>query len=324
MRALHAVSQFIARQYDDAINTFIELDINPAKVVALYPESIAGRLSVPQDEWISLFGGPAKVAESKPSSVHKGNEQEEGPSAAAEVPPRQPSPKDSIAGVLKTGLENIIAPAAAKDDETASVIGRRKERPKKGASPSTDPVPSSDTLYCPDEFHKSVETLMRYLSDRRPKIDGALRALSITSAQSHQMPNLSAASREELFGLPDAPLSALTPEELVRFAQIVDTALFKSYLLVRPGLLGPLCRLPNWCEVSEVEEVLRAREVGLEKMSHLADGMLNMMAEILRAHLPLQWPEDAWRGVAFVAGVSLPGYPFCVCLIRSQVEREGI
>ncbi|KAF9815620.1 hypothetical protein IEO21_04480 [Rhodonia placenta] len=242
VRALHAVSQFIARQYDDAINTFIELDINPAKVVALYPESIAGRLSVPQDEWISLFGGPAKVAESKPSSVHKGNEQEEGPSAAAEVPPRQPSPKDSIAGVLKTGLENIIAPAAAKDDETASVIGRRKERPKK------------------DEFHKSVETLMRYLSDRRPKIDGALRALSITSAQSHQMPNLSAASREELFGLPDAPLSALTPEELVRFAQIVDTALFKSYLLVRPGLLGPLCRLPNWCEVSEVEEVLRARE----------------------------------------------------------------
>lgn len=26
-------------------------------------------------------------------------------------------------------------------------------------------------------------------------------------------------------------------------------------------MLGPLCRLPNWCEVEEVEEELRAREV---------------------------------------------------------------
>lgn len=102
---------------------------------------------------------------------------------------------------------------------------------------------------------------MRYLSDRRPRIAGALEALNITSAQSHQMPHLSIASIEELFSLPDAPLSALTPNELVRFAQIVDTALFKSYLLVRPGLLASLCRIGNWCEVSEVEEVLHAREV---------------------------------------------------------------
>ena len=75
------------------------------------------------------------------------------------------------------------------------------------------------------------------------------------------MPALSAASKEDLFALPDAPLTTLTPEELVRFAQIVDTALFKCYLLVRPGLLAPLCRVGNWCEVSEVEEVLMAREV---------------------------------------------------------------
>lgn len=75
------------------------------------------------------------------------------------------------------------------------------------------------------------------------------------------MPFLSTTSTEDLFGLPNAPLSALTPEQLVRFAQIVYTALFKAYLLVRPALLGPLCRAGNWCEVSEVEELLRAREV---------------------------------------------------------------
>lgn len=112
-----------------------------------------------------------------------------------------------------------------------------------------------------DDLHQSIETLIRYLCDRRPKVDGALASLNILPAQSHQMPFLSTTSTEDLFGLPNAPLSALTPEQLVRFAQIVYTALFKAYLLVRPALLGPLCRAGNWCEVSEVEELLRAREV---------------------------------------------------------------
>jgi hypothetical protein len=57
------------------------------------------------------------------------------------------------------------------------------------------------------------------------------------------------------------PLAALTPDQLIRFAQVVYTALFKSYLIIMPGLLGSLCRIENWCEVSEVEALLREREV---------------------------------------------------------------
>jgi Vam6/Vps39-like protein vacuolar protein sorting-associated protein 39 len=90
-----------------------------------------------------------------------------------------------------------------------------------------------------------------------------LDALHINPSQLHQIAFLSQTSADDLFALPNAPLSSLTSEQLLRFAQIVDTALFKSYLVIRPGLLGPLCRVPNWCEVSEVEEELRAREVGL-------------------------------------------------------------
>ena len=57
------------------------------------------------------------------------------------------------------------------------------------------------------------------------------------------------------------PLTSLTPDQLIRFAQVVYTALFKSYLLTMPGLLGSLCRIENWCEVSEVETLLKEREV---------------------------------------------------------------
>lgn len=115
-----------------------------------------------------------------------------------------------------------------------------------------------------DGFHPSVETLLRYLGDRRPKLWGALSALHISPAQSSEHASLSATSIEELFSLPNSPTSALIPDQLVRFAQIVDTALFKSYLAIRPSLLGPLCRIDNWCEVSEVEQVLRSRQVPLK------------------------------------------------------------
>ena len=99
----------------------------------------------------------------------------------------------------------------------------------------------------------------------------ALEAVNITPQYQHQrFVPLSETSLEDLFALPNAPLSALTPEQLLRFAQIVNTALYKSYLAVKPGLLGPLCRLPNWCEVTEVEEDLRACQVRGSMHAYLA------------------------------------------------------
>jgi hypothetical protein len=145
---------------------------------------------------------------------------------------------------------------------------------------------------CSDDSHRSVETLVRYLSDRRPKVGGALDALHINPSQSHQIAFLSETSADDLFALPNAPLSSLTQEQLLRFAQIVDTALFKSYLIIRPGLLGPLCRVPNWCEVTEVEEELRAREVGSSVYGLFSFGT-DKFSEICRTNLPLQWEENA-------------------------------
>lgn len=69
------------------------------------------------------------------------------------------------------------------------------------------------------------------------------------------------AAAEELLALPDGNLTALNPNQLARVAQVVDTALFRSYLATKPVMLGPLCRIENWCEVSEVEELLMEAKV---------------------------------------------------------------
>ena len=139
-----------------------------------------------------------------------------------------------------------------------------------------------------------MESLFYYLTDRRPKIGGALSSLNITPSQSHQFPFLSDATIEDLFELPNTPLSSLTPEQLTRFAQIVDTALFKAYLVIRPGLLGPLCSIPNWCEVKEVEDLLMEREVStILQLFHIISLNVHRFIEILRTCVPLQRQKDA-------------------------------
>ena len=129
---MNAVSQFRNQQYDDAIDTFLELDFNPAKVVALYPESVAGRLAVPQDRWIPLYGGP-KPPDVESNSPEGSGSAPEGDKEKPKDPDGERNPADlldsfpggSIGGRLrKTGLGMFLP--TQKDDDTASIIAKKK------------------------------------------------------------------------------------------------------------------------------------------------------------------------------------------------------
>ncbi|KAG1762919.1 vacuolar sorting protein 39 domain 1-domain-containing protein [Suillus placidus] len=200
IRALHAVSQFRLGKFDDAINSFIELDLNPAK------QSLTSK----NDDAMST------------KSQNDGNESkekllEQSPSLAMLV---------RTAARRGTAFVALLASSKDKEDDAVSISGKKQVK---------------------QVGHRSVDTLWRYLTDRRPKVAGALAAVHVAPAQSHQWPFLSETTTEELFAQPNIPLPLLTSEQLVRLAQIL-------------ALLGALCRLANWCEVSVVEEKLRARE----------------------------------------------------------------
>lgn len=121
IRGLRAVQMFQEGQFEKAIEMFLELDMNPARVIALYPESIAGRLAMPKDRWIELFGGEKRVGREveaeegeKSVAVVEGAEEEDVQKAAAAAgvmtsdPPQSPiSPAVLTAGIssrLKAGL----------------------------------------------------------------------------------------------------------------------------------------------------------------------------------------------------------------------------
>lgn len=107
---------------------------------------------------------------------------------------------------------------------------------------------------------RSIDELIRYLTDRRQKYSQALAALP-NETRPAPADARAPASPSELFHLPNEPLTKLEPDELARVAQVVDTALFRTYLATRPVMIGPLCRIENWCEVEEVEELLLEAKV---------------------------------------------------------------
>jgi Vam6/Vps39-like protein vacuolar protein sorting-associated protein 39 len=92
IRTLHAISLFSDGNFDEAINTFIELDINPAKVVALYPDSIAGRLSTPREKWFELHGGRPPPNFVHPDSSNVTSPQESLTVAMVETPEQPGGP----------------------------------------------------------------------------------------------------------------------------------------------------------------------------------------------------------------------------------------
>lgn len=133
---------------------FINLNINPAKVIALYPSSVSGRLSVPQTEWIPLFGGPKpkpkpkyKSSSASASSDHhadeakrssifeegQGQEDEDGASTEESGPSRGRSPPPGGATSVsrsrwKPALD-VFRPGGGRDSETASISSVKQRRP---------------------------------------------------------------------------------------------------------------------------------------------------------------------------------------------------
>jgi len=142
-RALNAVSQFRAGNFDKAIDTFSKLELNPAKVIALYPKSISGRLAIPKRDWIQLYGGPTPSDDPCPSSPasqtangEHGNDSGEGHSVPRQdkselldtvVHAGNPGGLSTIKKLKGVG-SGLLGGYQEKDDDSASVHSGHRGR----------------------------------------------------------------------------------------------------------------------------------------------------------------------------------------------------
>ncbi|WVQ77396.1 hypothetical protein IAR50_007081 [Cryptococcus sp. DSM 104548] len=242
LQILQSLQLFAQGQYQTALESFARHNVNPAKVLALYPKgSIAGKLAVGREEWMALFGG-------------EGGRLEEG----AHEDDRDQHGEGGVKGLLETVKHGLHRNPSHEtlSKETASI----KSSSTQLKSPAAADLASEGELPRP-----ALEALMFFLSDRRQKLAQPIASLSSPSSStpfpsSPPLPPLSALSPEQLFALPSLPFTQISPEELLRMAQIVYTGLVKVYLLARPSLVGSLCRIENWCDVEEVEGLLKDKE----------------------------------------------------------------
>ncbi|GAA5890028.1 hypothetical protein JCM6882_009206 [Rhodosporidiobolus microsporus] len=284
LATLHALSLFRSKRYKHAIDAFIKLDVSPARVVALYEEAISGKVRVEEEGWEELFGGRSGEDVKRANEAERRRKEEDEEQKRKEMEEREKIQTGSPARGRKGPLSAVAAVGSVDDDDAASIhsvasrlVGKKswlrearegsgdegKEREQ--AEVAEAQARKLAKLAAADRS-AAVEELIRYLTDRRQKYSLALSSLLPSARPSPSTPRPPAPA-SELLALPNVPLTDLPPDQLARAAQVVDTALFRAYLATKPVMVGPLCRIENWCEVEQVEELL----MGKKKYRELLD-----------------------------------------------------
>ena len=242
---------FEQRRYRSALDLFTEVRAPPERVIRLYPSVIAGNLS-------TLDGRPDDDNIEGEGKKQNGNGELHGPS-------EDPAP-EVIVGSPKPAALNQLIKAQKGHKKTLSDAGSIKSF-MKGYTDGSDTAsiaarPTEDGPLEGKDLTNAVLELNGFLVDTRarrllPYLDpetGKLRPILNDMEEQEK-------AKKAFDSLLLTPLSESESEidrekELVRIAKLVDTTLFKAYMLVRPSLAGSLFRIPNFCEPDVVNEKL--------------------------------------------------------------------
>lgn len=231
-----AQSLFNQRKYRAAIDIFIAIEAPPERVIKLYPKAIAGDLS---------------VIEEKNGEFESDNEEADGSTN---------SDSDSKESLKPAAVNKLLRNHQKSSSDTSSVRSVMKlETPDndnasiKAAPVEDGPLEGKDLITAAIELNSflvNARTRMKKFLDSEtgkiipPKEDGHNGTPEPTF--------------ESLLVAPESEAEAEKDREqkLLETAKLVDTTLFRSYMLSMPSLAGPLFRLPNFCDPDVVNEKL--------------------------------------------------------------------
>ncbi|KAF2016996.1 hypothetical protein BU24DRAFT_346017 [Aaosphaeria arxii CBS 175.79] len=246
---LKAQTLFDARKYREAMDLFTEAKAPPERVIALYPRSIAGKLSVEES-----VKAPESEADPEESNGEKEAEKKPDESQAAPSTPASTIGRSMmgrwVGGSKKADTDTASIRSSTKDDATdsASIRGKASE-----ASTQPEKLEGKDLKI-------AVHSLQSFLAQCRVQIK---RFIDIDGNLIEPLPATSESQQEDYLPPFHYFIHQTSPPgqidwaaRLLEVAQLVDTTLFRAYMLASPSLAGPLFRLPNFCEPDVVNEKL--------------------------------------------------------------------
>lgn len=245
-----AQALFDISQYRESLELFSEAKAPPARVIALYPRSIAGTLSS-----VESIKYAASEADPQESNESNGDASTIGTKAAS------PPTISGTASIGRSVMGRWMAEAKKADSDTASV---RSMKPDDASETVDVKGKSTETVQEKrlegKDLKVAVNELRAFLAQCRVQIK---RYLNTDGTLKEPLPTQSDSQAEEYrptfyYFIP--PQSTSEPidwaAQLLEVAQLVDTTLFRAYMLVSPSLAGPLFRLDNFCDPDVVNKKL--------------------------------------------------------------------
>jgi tetratricopeptide (TPR) repeat protein len=242
---LKAHALFDLKKYREAMDLFTDARAPPERVIALYPRSIAGNLA--QD-------GSVKDVESVAD--------EEGANGDKPTSDTKDSTPAQASTIGRSMMGRLVGGGKKIDADAASIRSSIKEE-----APDTPSVKKrgtdslqSDKQNADKDFKDSVRALQSFLAQCRVQIkryidtDGNLKEPLATPSESQSDEYKPPFHNFIQFTGPPGQID--WKAKLLDVAQLVDTTLFRAYMIAAPSLAGPLFRLPNFCEPDVVQEKL--------------------------------------------------------------------
>jgi len=232
---------FDKQKYRQAMNIFMAPDVQapPERVIKLYPRIIAGDLSMFEEE-----------------QVDRGTDNDDSNGVAqsdtvdtGEIKENLDSPKPAVLHKLLNNHRKAISDTSSirslmKGDDS-EVVENSTSKPVVAPLEGEDLTNAALEL---NQFLVQTRNTMKQFIDAETgkllpaKLDGQNETSQVTF--------------ESLLDTPVSNHDRDRETKLRETARLIDTTLFRSYMLVRPGLAGPFFRIPNFCDPDVVKEKL--------------------------------------------------------------------
>ncbi|EXF74089.1 vacuolar sorting protein 39 domain 1 [Colletotrichum fioriniae PJ7] len=290
VKMLKAEMLFKQKKFYDSMDLFNEDDVHapPERVLKLFPPSIAGEMSgwahgAQPDE----SGSDEKESEEEPQQKTNGEKPKED---AAETPA---SPAKGGVGFAKL----FMGSRKAVQPDAASIISK-KDTIDVEETGSIRSKPTENQPLEGEELLAAVTSLAGYLVGTRTRLQrvidpstGKLKRTDTNGSNEETMKSFMSGSHDDESG-------SQLEGEIRRTSRIVDTALFRTYMMTRPALAGPLFRLPNFCDPDVVNEALLSHSRYNELVDFFSGKKLHSQAlELLKRFGTADTPDEAAPGL---------------------------
>lgn len=308
IKILKAQSLFAQRRYREALELFSDASAPPAQVVALYPRSIASDLS--------LLESDCDQASIK--------EQDQAGGKQAPSSPKLTSPHSTLTKSMLAKLRNEHKNAGS---DAGSVKSLKIDSDAASTKSKAADTAGSDKPLEGRDLILAVNELCAYLAQSRVQLQ---KVLNKDGSLKQALPP--EVERPKDYKPPFHYYILLLPDErdvdwekkILEVATLVDTTLFRAYMLARPGLAGSLFRIDNFCDPQVVNEKLYENGRYSDLIDFLHGKKLHREALELLAKFAKSWDDEdinpSLRGPQRTVGYLQQLPPELIDLILEFVE----